>query len=183
MNTQQIQRVLFLDFDGVTTQNGIHNMNPRNIDILNQIVSRYDPFVVVSSSHRNREPKHPRVTMADFLAHAGYIGKVHDTTPLWSRCSEFYGVTLPGGMAVAVSRGREIACWLELEAGVRDRVSPDASILVLDDDTDSRHLLDSPYVQSRPLLRIGMVHPDTHIGLIPAHLLTAHEVFGETLAN
>ena len=110
--------MIFLDIDGVLAPirrwDRYGDLEPRCVEVLNEIVARGRALVVVSSTWR-----HGRTIaeLQDMLEAAGFVGRVLDKTP----------DSVPGG-----SRGEEIARWLSGHAI--------AGYVIIDDHADMGEL-------------------------------------------
>lgn len=109
-----MRRVIFLDIDGVLAPirqwDRYGELDPRCIEVLNEIVTRSGADVVVSSTWRYGKTA---AELQEILDAAGFAGRVVDTTPTGT----------PGA-----SRGDEIAAWL-----AQNRVS---GYVIIDDHGD-----------------------------------------------
>lgn len=126
-------RVLFLDIDGVLNSNEwfvataggratlsridemIEMLEPRAIELLNELLRRAGPRVVLSSSWRIA---YGLSFIQKAMVSRGWLGELADRTP-----------TAPGG-----ARGLQIQAWLDAQA------EKPSSFVILDDNSDMGHL-------------------------------------------
>jgi methylmalonyl-CoA mutase cobalamin-binding subunit len=121
-------KILFLDFDGVLNSHvfairvpnqGVLDLDPETVVLLQEIVDRTGCDIVVSSTWR----KHmKRTQLCDVLRKHGFKGRIVVVTP-----------EIPGAL-----RGNEIQRWLDT-AGVLRRFNVE-TFVILDDDSDMAHL-------------------------------------------
>jgi hypothetical protein len=96
------RRVIFLDIDGVLAPirhwDRYGDLDPRCIEVLNEIVVRGEADVVVSSTWRYGKTI---AELQEMLDTQGFVGRVLDKTPTG---------------ALGADRGEEIAAWLAAHA-------------------------------------------------------------------
>lgn len=142
-----MQKILFLDFDGVLNSAPTRSMGedawekicPWHVEQLNQVVARTGCKVVVSSTWRHSNSLDE---LRDILYKAGFEGEVIGMTPM----------NLPCHFSQCISRGAEIQTWLD-ENNINDAV-----IAIVDDCEFMDHL--------EPRL----VKTDDRVGLMPEHV-------------
>jgi len=127
-------KYLYLDFDGVLNTShdkDPHALNKKHLDVLNQIMEKHDPDVVISSTWRCF---YPLKVLKEVLVIHGfkYPDRVIGVTPDLSTIDENGSITVYRDWSV---RGREIQKWLDDNIGVQsEKAEPFLySICILDD--------------------------------------------------
>lgn len=155
-----MQKIIFLDFDGViTTMASRYKLDRYKCDLLQQIIDRTGAKIVVSSSWRSGSAEE---TIAD-LKEASTFFKPF--VPSW--VDDIVGVTIRAydhikkGVHLGIPRGVEIKQWIDThlhrdESGhfQRKKVGEDFQYIILDDDSDM--LLEHAD---------HFIHTDTYLGL------------------
>lgn len=159
-----IDRVLFLDVDGVLNSSdwfkrrpkytnitksmatqiveslrADHGFDPINIARLNTLVERADCDIVISSTWRKLGPgESGHEHMQRMLTHRGFkhSHRIIGSTPVLRKISGFTQDAQLGssGVFIAYPRGMEIQAWL-------DENEPVGSFVILDDESDMAHLI------------------------------------------
>jgi hypothetical protein len=158
-------RVIFLDIDGVLNNRGFmthdpvrwemghrfkhllhHNMDPRNVATLQEIISRTNAKLVISSTWRMI---HTLEEITSCLRHHGCSGEVIDKTVngYYDEDKDYWYV-----------RGDQIQLWLDEHQGQVE------SFVILDDDSDMVHLMDK------------LVHTKFDYGLRKEHIEPAVKI-------
>ena len=159
-------KIIFLDIDGVinsafewvpmsergsypinTALWDVHDLTPKYIGRLNEIVDATGAKVVISSSWRIQ---YKHTELAKMLKTQGFTGEVIGETPIFSRT--------PDG--VAQDRGDEIKFWINTH--------DDIDSFVILDDTDFDGIVDYFYPQ--------FVHIKKSTGLLPKHVEQAIKI-------
>jgi hydroxymethylpyrimidine pyrophosphatase-like HAD family hydrolase len=116
-------KIIFLDIDGVLNNYGTrkdNDIDPKNIEVLNNIVKNTGAKIVVSSTWRRH---HTIESLSKILIEAGLIGEVISFTP--SLRSD------------GILRGNEIYEWMNKNEDVIGcRRSDFNEYVILDDDSD-----------------------------------------------
>ena len=155
-----MQKIIFLDFDGViTTMASRYALDRYKCDLLQQVIDRTGAKIVVSSSWREGSAEE---TIAELKNIPTVFKKF---VPSW--VDEIVGVTIRAynyirkGEHLGIPRGVEIKQWIDThlhrdEEGKykRKQVGVDFQYIILDDDSDM-------------LLEQGehFIHTDTYLGL------------------
>ena len=155
-----MQKIIFLDFDGViTTMASRYKLDRYKCDLLQQIIDRTGAKIVVSSSWRSGSAEE---TIADLKEASTFLKPF---VPSW--VYEIVGVTIRAyayikkGVHLGIPRGVEIKQWIDThlhrdEEGhyQRKKVGEDFQYIILDDDSDM--LLEHAD---------HFIHTDTYLGL------------------
>ena len=155
-----MQKIIFLDFDGViTTMASRYKLDRYKCDLLQQIIDRTGAKIVVSSSWRSGSAEE---TIADLKETSTFLKPF---VPSW--VDEIVGVTIRAyahikkGVHLGIPRGVEIKQWIDThlhrdEEGhyQRKKVGEDFQYIILDDDSDM--LLEHAD---------HFIHTDTYLGL------------------
>ena len=155
-----MQKIIFLDFDGViTTIASRYKLDQYKCDLLQQIIDRTGAKIVVSSSWRSGSTEE---TIADLKEASTFLKPF---VPSW--VDEIVGVTIRAyahikkGVHLGIPRGVEIKQWIDThlhrdEEGhyQRKKVGEDFQYIILDDDSDM--LLEHAD---------HFIHTDTYLGL------------------
>lgn len=125
------RKLLFLDFDGVLNTShdkDPHALNKKHLDILNQIMEKHNPDVIISSTWRCF---YPLKVLKEVLVIHGfkYPDRVIDVTPDLSYAEK------SGIYRSWTARGGEIQQWIDDNIGVQsEKAEPlQYSICILDD--------------------------------------------------
>lgn len=155
-----MQKIIFLDFDGViTTMASRYKLDRYKCDLLQQIIDRTGAKIVVSSSWRSGSEEE---TISDLKEVSTFLKPF---VPSW--VDEIVGVTIrvyayiKKGVHLGIPRGVEIKQWIDThlhrdEEGhyQRKKVGEDFQYIILDDDSDM--LLEHAD---------HFIHTDTYLGL------------------
>lgn len=155
-----MQKIIFLDFDGViTTMASRYALDRYKCDLLQQVIDRTGAKIVVSSSWREGSAEE---TIAELKNIPTSFKKF---VPSW--VDEIVGVTIRAynyirdGVHLGIPRGVEIKQWIDTHLHrdkegkyKRKQVGVDFQYIILDDDSDM-------------LLEQGehFIHTDTYLGL------------------
>lgn len=155
-----MQKIIFLDFDGViTTMASRYSLDRYKCDLLQQVIDRTGAKIVVSSSWREGSAEETIAELKNIPTHFKKF------VPSW--VDEIVGVTIRAynyirkGVHLGIPRGVEIKQWIDThlhrdEEGKykRKQVGVDFQYIILDDDSDM-------------LLEQGehFIHTDTYLGL------------------
>ncbi len=137
-----MQKIIFLDFDGViTTMASRYALDRYKCDLLQQVIDRTGAKIVVSSSWREGSAEK---TIAELRNVPTFLKKF---VPSW--VNEIMGVTIRAynyireGVHLGIPRGVEIKQWIDThlhrdEEGKYERkqVGVDFQYVILDDDSD-----------------------------------------------
>lgn len=122
---REVHPVIFLDIDGVLiTMESRTTAHKPTVEALNSLIARSSAVIVVSSSRRKAGLDH----VAGDLGRWGVIAKIVGVTPDLSRTHE-------SGILQAVTRGKEISTWLQLNERRYTR------FVILDDEADMTNVL------------------------------------------
>lgn len=163
-----MQKIIFLDFDGViTTMATRYALCPHKCSLLQQVIDRTGAKIVVSSSWRSRDAES---TIAELKDTSSFL---HPFTPSW--VDEIVGVTvraynyIKDGVHLGIPRGVEIKQWIDTnihrgEDGryQRKKIGVDFQYVILDDDSDM--LLEQAD---------NFIHTDTYLGMSEADAVRA----------
>ena len=155
-----MQKIIFLDFDGViTTMATRYALCPHKCNLLQQIIDRTGAKIVVSSSWRSKDAAS---TIAELNDTSCFL---HPFIPSW--VNEIIGVTIRAynyierGVHLGIPRGVEIKQWIDTNIHrdqnggyQRKQVGVDYQYVILDDDIDM--LLEHAE---------HFIHTDTYLGL------------------